>query len=164
MKKYTIAMICLFFMAIPLTRIKSETKPVYLSELEYQVLLEMNIARTNPGKYIEFLKERKGYFKKEGYYVLPGSNIRMLTNEGVSAVDEAIRVLSRQKSVSPLKPSYGMSRGAKDHVKDTGPRGIVGHYGSDKSSPFDRVNRYGDWQSTAGENISYRENTGRNIV
>jgi len=161
---YTIAIIFVSFIAIPLSGNEMESKPSYIPEWEYEVLIEMNLARTNPKKYIEFLKERRGYYQKEGYYLLPNSNIRMLTNEGVSAVDEAIRVLSKQKPVGPLSLSKGMSMGAKDHVDDTGPRGLTGHYGTDKSSPFDRIDRYGKWKSTAGENISYGETLGRHVV
>ena len=57
-----------------------------------------------------------------------------------------------------------MSKAARDHVNDQKDSGEVGHTGSDKSSPFERMNRYGSWQSTAGENISYGKNTGKEVV
>jgi len=49
-------------------------------------------------------------------------------------------------------------------VADTGPRGTVGHYGSDGSSPSARINRYGAWRRSSGENIAYGHNIAREIV
>lgn len=32
---------------------------------------------------------------------------------------------------------------------------MTGHYGTDGSSPFDRMDRYGKFSGSAGENIAY---------
>ncbi len=48
-----------------------------------------------------------------------------------------------------------MSSGARDHVRDSGPRGRTEHVGTDGSNPWDRVNRYGSWLVAMGENIAY---------
>jgi uncharacterized protein YkwD len=66
--------------------------------------------------------------------------------------------------IDTLKPSKGMSLAAKDHVDDQSETKNTGHTGSDGSSPFDRIERYGQWQSTAGENIDYGNNIARRIV
>lgn len=57
-----------------------------------------------------------------------------------------------------------MARACRDHVLDTGPKDIIGHYGSDKSSPFDRMDRYGTWLVTAGENIAYGSSDAKAIL
>ena len=55
------------------------------------------------------------------------------TQEGPSAVQEAIKYLKSAKPLQPLRWSSEMAKACRDHVKDTGPRGTVGHDGSDGS-------------------------------
>jgi uncharacterized protein YkwD len=43
----------------------------------------------------------------------------------------------------PLKWSDGLALAARDHCKDAGGNGLDGTIGSDMSSSFDRINRYG---------------------
>jgi uncharacterized protein YkwD len=57
-----------------------------------------------------------------------------------------------------------MSLGAKDHVRDQGSSGVYQHQGRDGSQPWDRVNRYGTWQKTIGENISLGHDKSEPIV
>lgn len=42
---------------------------------------------------------------------------------------------------------------AKDHCDDIGPTDTFGHFGSDESSPFDRISRYGKPGWWRGENL-----------
>ena len=137
-------------------------KPDFLSALEYSVLQELNLARTNPQTYARILEDYRSQF--QGRLVKRPGKIDLMTSEGTAAVDEAIRELKARKPMSPFRISRGMSLAAKDHVKDTGPRGSTGHSGSDGSKPFDRMNRHGKWLRSAGENISYGNDEGRQVV
>ena len=137
-------------------------KANYLSQLEKEVIAEMNKVRANPRSYIPIMKEYKKRFDGKKVSIRKGRYI--VTNEGVAAVDEAIAFLSKQSPVSSLRPSKGMSLGARDHVKDQSRTGEEGHYGSDKSDPFTRINRYGTWQKIAGENIAYGFSDAQDIV
>ena len=137
-------------------------KASYLSPLEQQVIVETNKVRTNPKSYLPILENYRKRF--EGNRVKISNNTYLRTQEGVKAVDEAIAFLKSARPVGALSASKGMSLGAKDHVKDQGPKGATGHDGSDGSNPFNRINRYGKWQTTAGENISYGPNTAQDIV
>lgn len=137
-------------------------KPAYLSALENAVLEELNLARNNPQTYAKLLEDYRATFN--GRIVKRPGKIDLMTKEGTRAVDEAIAALKRQKPLDAMRPSKGMSKGAMDHVKDIGPKGITGHSGSDGSKPFDRINRYGEWQQTAGENISFGNDQGRAVL
>jgi uncharacterized protein YkwD len=134
----------------------------FLLPLENAVVHEINMARTAPKDYASLLEQRRKYYDKK-ILRLPGET-PILTKEGVRAVVEAIRFLRSMKSIHSLTPSKGMSSGAKDHVKDQGSSSASQHKGSDGSQPSDRVNRYGTWEKSIGENISYGSHQARDIV
>jgi len=138
------------------------TSTPYLTALEAEVLREMNLARTKPAGYAESLAERRKYFK--GKQFKRPREVAILTQEGVSAVDEAIEFLRAIKPVGALRPSPRVSRAARDHVLDQGPSGGLGLRGNDGSRMSDRVSRYGKWTGKIAENISYGRSDAREVV
>jgi uncharacterized protein YkwD len=134
----------------------------FLSPLEHAVVYEINRARTAPKDYSSLLEQYKRYYDKK-LLKLPGET-PILTKEGAGAVVEAVRYLRSIKPVLPLNPSKGMSSGARDHMTDKGSSGSSQHKGSDGSQPWDRVNRYGTWERSIGENIAYGSDKARTIV
>lgn len=125
----------------------------YLSPEEQAIFEETNRVRANPATYAAELENLRQYF--DGNLLkLPGQ-IPMETEEGLSAVEEAIQALKAAKPMSVLSFSKGMSLGARDHVNDLGPAGKAGHYGTDGSKPDKRISRYGTWKGLTGENISF---------
>ncbi|MDA3851160.1 MAG: CAP domain-containing protein [Spirochaetaceae bacterium] len=135
----------------------------YLSSQEKDVLLLMNAARQNPPRFADlYIQEYRGYYSGS-YLAFPGE-IRIRTQEGTRVVDELIRAMNEAPSRGILQPSLGMSRASKDHAETQGPTGRTGHDGVDGSSFTQRVNRYGSWQSNAGENISYGYSDAYKIV
>ena len=113
----------------------------YLSTLEKDVILELNMVRSDPRKYAQM-------------YIDPNKS---------AAAREAYNELTRASSIPILQPRKGLSQAAKDHVLDTGPKGITGHTGADGSTLSQRANRYGTWGGGISENCSYGRNTGREI-
>ena len=134
----------------------------YLSKMEQAIISEMNFARTRPRQYAkrvrELLKHYEGKLLK-----LPGK-IPVRTNEGKKAVIEAINYLEKVQAVGPLSPSLGLSRAARDHVLDQSKTGQTGHMGGDGSEPFERMERYGDWEGFSGENIAYGDDSAEMFV
>lgn len=76
-------------------------------------------------------------------------------------VSKHFKQRSRCCHCPPLK---GLTLAARDHVKDQGRTGAIGHTGSDSSTVVDRLNRYGKWGISAGENIYYGNGDARIIV
>jgi uncharacterized protein YkwD len=111
------------------------------------VLRELNLARENPKLYANFVAESRPFHMIEAGH----------------AVDEAVRFLNKARPLPPLTLSPGMCRAAADHCSEQ-IAGQLGHDGSDRSSPGDRISRYGSWSTTWGENISYSQKTARGVV
>lgn len=130
------------------------------SKFEKDFLTEINKVRTNPKSLIptlqEMIKSFKGKKRKSKY----ASNVWILTNEGESAINEAIDFLNKQKPLDKFIYDETLSKAAADHVNDLGPKGSTGHVGSDKSTPSSRVLRYGQWKDMVGENIDYGSEDG----
>jgi uncharacterized protein YkwD len=124
------------------------------NSLENGVIEELNLARTKPRLYADFIKEYRNLYKGK-YMYFSGRNVRIATSEGVDAVDEAIRFLRKQKPLAPLNPSQGLAEAASDLVEDQSSSGDTGHYGRKSGSMSSRIERYGRWQGGIGENIGY---------
>ncbi len=133
-----------------------------LSRLETDVLRETNRARQDPRGYADLLEQLLRHYDGKVLRVPGRTPIR--TEEGARAVREAIRVLRGLEPIAPLAHAPGLSRAARDHVRDQGRRGATGHKGSDGSSAADRVSRHGRWDVSLGENIAYGPTTGRDVV
>jgi len=133
------------------------------SELAKQSLAEINLARKNPKGYADFLREFRRQFRGSSY-LLPGTQTMVGTNEGVRAVDEAIRFLSRQKPLPPLAWSEGLSAAAAELAEEEGVSGAVGHFGRANSGPKERIERHGKWEGSIGENITYGPDEARQVV
>lgn len=126
------------------------------------LLSELNTLRSNPKQYATYLEALRPYYNGNRFEE-PGE-VTIITQEGVSALNEAINHLKSMAPVSALEWSDGLEKAAADHVKDTGPKGLLGHTGSDGSSMSERIERYGTWNMYIGENISYGSKTARRIM
>jgi uncharacterized protein YkwD len=128
-----------------------------------QVLAEINLARTEPRTYADFFRVFRSQFRGK-FYVLPGSATRIQTSEGVAAVDEAIKFLSRLKPQPPLTWSDGLAAAAAELAEEQGRSGATGHTGRQRHGMRERIERHGKWKGQIGENIGYGPKGARNLV
>jgi uncharacterized protein YkwD len=136
-------------------------RPTILPDLEQGIVEEMNLARTNPTAYAEFLVERRQYFNGNRLE-LPGET-PLMTNEGVAGYDNAISFLQSVRPRPVFAVSSGMSQAAEDLVREQRSQGGIGH-GSGANDITGRLARYGTVGCGAGENISYGSRTARDVV
>jgi hypothetical protein len=131
--------------------------------LERAVLAEVNRMRGDPAAYAELLDALVPLF--EGNVLRrPGERVGLLTREGPAAVREAAAALRATRALPLLRPEEGLSRAARDHARDQGPRGLLSHTGTDGSTTADRASRYGRWSRRLTENLEFGSATGRYVV
>ena len=135
------------------------TKGLSLSMAEQDLLNEINQARAHPQTYASYLEKLKPMFKDKMYIPSGGSGFE--TQEGWTAVDDAIKFLRLAKPLGPLTTSQGLCLAALSHVKDQGSSGATGHKGSDSAFIEERVKPYGTWQGGIGENLTYGNQSAR---
>ncbi|WP_224963070.1 CAP domain-containing protein [Geomonas subterranea] len=129
--------------------------------LAQQVLAETNAARQNPQRYAQYIREFKRSFIGKGYR-LPGSLDVVMTSEGKGALDEAVRFLARQRPLPALSWSPELAKAADELVREQTASGETGH--GERGDMKKRIEKYGSWRSSIGENISYGPDTARQVV
>lgn len=121
--------------------------------LEAGVLAQINFARQHPQDYADQLRQYRDEFDGRILY-RPGDDNGVMTEEGVSAVDEAIGFLERQAPLPALSEGQVLAMAAQDLADMQGPQGGAGHVSPDGASPGQRVKRRGG-DIYIGESISY---------
>jgi uncharacterized protein YkwD len=138
-------------------------KPDYMTVTELEVIMEINLLRSDPAGYARTYLEpfRKYYHGK--LLRLPGRN-PIATKEGIAALDECILELENSSPTPVLSPCKGLAQAARDLADDQGSTETTGHTGNDGSDMSTRIERYGRWDGSVAENISYGFNEARHIV
>ena len=87
-----------------------------LTEIEQEILQEINRARTAPEEYGEWLESLKQYYV-DGVLKLPGeSEIR--TNRGLQTLEEAIIFVKEQSPLEPLTTTEDLATSAEQRVTE----------------------------------------------
>ena len=86
-----------------------------MSDFNEDLIIEINLLRTNPKKYAKTISKYMNYFRGK-LLCLPESNAGIQTEEGVEAFKEAVDFLNKQPKIEPLKPSKGLCRIAEEFV------------------------------------------------
>lgn len=126
--------------------------------IEKDFLNELNKVRQNPQSIIPVLEKLLTQFS--GNILKRQGEVPLQTNEGQSAVKEAISFLKKTSPLSEFKLNPQLSLASKSHVNDIGPKGITDHYGSDGSDPYRRMKRFCKFEGEGGENIDFGSKTG----
>lgn len=144
----------------------SRQKVSWLSDEENLLVAELNKARTDPARYArEYIEPELALFLPDDPRIQQKPDGSLLSlNEGVSAVQECIRIMKTTPPMGILTASEGISKAARGHARDMERRNFFDHDGSDGSDPYQRMSRYGKWSGYAAENISSGEATARGIV
>jgi uncharacterized protein YkwD len=129
-----------------------------LSPDERDLLNEINQVRAQPQVYAKYLEDLKPRFSGKQYKT---GTLSVTTEEGWSAVEEAIKFLRAAKPVGPLNTSSGLCQASLAHVKDQSGSGSTGHKGNDNSFIEQRVKPFGSWQGGIGENLTYGNESAR---
>lgn len=144
-------------------RIDTTSGAGYLTVSERQLILELNLMRSDPSGYArQYLVPLRTCY--QGKLLKYPDKLPILTNEGVKALEECIRELEKHRPLPVFTPSEGLTMAAREHVQDQSRTGRTGHSGSDGSTLLDRLDRYGSWDVSVGENISYGFGEARAIV
>jgi len=152
-------------------------KCLYMTEIEREMLYEINRVRHNPRSYIQYLqpmlneatatlkKYGKGYKNYSVTYSSTTKNAKTVettdttwhyTNqERVKALTTLINDLNKLKPLSILKPDSGIYNAATKHAKDQDEHDWkLMHTGSDGSEPWDRITLFSPAMSFGNENIA----------
>ncbi len=144
---------------------KTIEKPVYslplnegvtnlvLTDMERDVVRQLNDLRANPREWADYVRKLKG--RSRGFTLEQQGRQSIDGEEAVRAADDATYFLENTSPLPPFKVSKGLCFAARDLLKDHGPKGLTGHKGSDGSTTFSRIMRYGGWEGKAGENLLY---------
>lgn len=147
------------------TAIKPSVNDDRYARLAHEVFSETNRLRAGPGAYVATLQDIIRRMTGNIYQPLD-SDVGIVTNEGKSAVTEAVAALGRQKPLRELTWSDELAALARAHVLDTGAKGLVSHNSSTGRGFSERVAGVvvqGKF-SAAAENISYGYGNGRDVV
>jgi uncharacterized protein YkwD len=133
--------------------IEEEEQQVDYVALANGLLQSTNFARKNPLAVADTLSKQIPYFDGTNLF-LPGKEVGKITKEGVFVWNEAINFLNKQAPMYPMKWDPKLVQAAKDHVLDLAANSMTGHIGSSGSTPSQRIQKYGNINTTASENIA----------
>jgi uncharacterized protein YkwD len=139
-----------------------------LTPMEEELVAEINRVRADPAGYAAILMAKRALYRGRRIVASPKENQDLegtaeVTQEGLSALDEAVAALRTTRRRGRLQLSRRLCRAARDHVMKQGLAGTEGHADSG-GQPVDRIKVYIPDVKVAAENISYGRWTARDVV
>ncbi len=118
-----------------------------------QFILELNAMRANPASFISKIDS----YVREWKSFVPDA--KKFTREA----EKLKKLLKTQKPLAPYIIDTNLAKAARDHAKDSRLMGVLGHIGSDGSTPLKRVQRYMQIE-TVSEIITYGQTTAAEML
>jgi len=109
----------------------------FLTNMEKEVIVELNAIRTNPRQYAEFLKSLRG------------------SPQWSEGLEETILFVEKKEPLPAFRTSKGLSLAARNLVNDRGPEGLTGHRDKDGKSTLERMSCCGQPGGKFGEYLGY---------
>jgi uncharacterized protein YkwD len=126
----------------------------YLTEEEKNVVLELNMARTNPAQYAEmYIKPMLDKFQGNKFW--ENGYTFKITVEGTSSVMEALDVMKTQLPCCLLTPDKGLTEMARYHCTAQGKTTQIGHTSPNGMKMLRRFEKFKIKYYVAGENLHY---------
>lgn len=141
---------------------QTQTQDATLSPLESAVIAEINQARNDPQKFIQYLEEYRKYIK--GTILSMPNKVRLQMIEGTLAIDDAISDLKKTAKINSFEISNGLSKVARQQLNDLQENPKLKHLGKDGSDLEKRLLKIGFAGNPVAENISYEADAAREVV
>lgn len=125
----------------------NRTKNDYMTEREKEMIQEINLVRSNPKGYVEYVEKYIQELKTDRW-----SDASMIGDE-IKTAKELIRELNKTASMSTLQPHKGLYKASKNHGDEGKKKGSLDHQGSNESWPWDRGKKYAPDLSDSNENL-----------
>ena len=149
----------LSFASLNVVQAAPQPRPQHSDNFTQEVINQVNRVRTNPQAYAAYLERFRAYYTEDGLFRAPGRRA-LRTQEGVNALDQAIRTLQHSSPQDPITVSDLLSGPGRELISSQQQSGQIGH----GSSPLDRINHYGVFGGMAGENVAYGAPTAEQVV
>lgn len=187
-----IVFLCLPFISLSQSTFSLNTARncTYMKEIEKEMIYEINLLRSDPTGYSQYIQEdydvAKQEFEGEGkgeqsysvsysYKSINGRERLTKTDtiwhyaneERLKAIESLIDQLRNMGPLHILLPDKGLYSAAVKHANDqTAHHWTLGHRGSDGSWPWDRIRKYSSKMVDGNENLAgiYPEPSARDIV
>lgn len=147
-KKYSSNLSIYFFAFCRLVFLHFISVIILYSQENYtaqDVVTEINKLRSNPSNYAVLMEAEAAKYK------------------GVKEFKEVVKILKSTEPLDTFVIKYGLEKSAEIHAEDCSKRNIMGHFGSDKSNPQQRMLRYA-MVNQVSENIAFGGKTAKETV
>lgn len=92
------------------------------------------------------------------------NGVQIQMTEGVGIIDEAISFLRTLEPLQALEMDPNLTKSALYHVEDIGPKGLLQYQSSDDTQPQERIERFGNYINSLGENIDFGPNDAIGVI